>query len=89
MTDFYVGQKVVCIKGSTQLRLNAIYTVSKVQDTPYGLGIDTLECPALNWPGYLPLFFASDFRPLDERKTDISIFTKIMDDVRSKEPVAS
>lgn len=26
------------------------------------------------------------FRPLDERKTDISIFTGILDNVRSKEP---
>jgi hypothetical protein len=28
------------------------------------------------------------FRPLIEHKTDISIFTKILDDVRGKEPVA-
>jgi hypothetical protein len=32
-------------------------------------------------------FDGARFRPVEERKTDISIFTKILDDVKTKEPV--
>jgi hypothetical protein len=34
-----------------------------------------------------PSFNFSHFRPLVDRPTDISIFTRILGDVRSKEPV--
>jgi hypothetical protein len=34
-----------------------------------------------------PSFFPSHFRPLAERPTDISIFTRILGNVRSREPV--
>lgn len=33
-------------------------------------------------------FSSHRFRPLVERKTDISIFTKILDDVKSKQPIS-
>jgi hypothetical protein len=45
--------------------------------TPTSTGGDMAECS----------FDGARFRPVEERKTDISVFTKILDDVKTKEPV--
>lgn len=77
---FHVGQKVVCIRAGayysgaldTGLRLNAVYTVARIYEG--GLmavaEIPTNDiCDALN---------KDRFRPVVERKTDISIFTAML-----------
>jgi hypothetical protein len=82
---FYVGQKVVCVDvgspcgcGSCfdiSLTLNAIYTVTRVL-SPWGVeGILVAEAaPSKNHIG----FRSTRFRPVVERKTDISIFTEML-----------
>lgn len=70
---FRVGQKVVCVDAmpcTTTLVENAIYTVDRI----YPLGIVVVEIPA---PGNNGFFFRR-FRPVVERKTDISIFTEML-----------
>jgi hypothetical protein len=81
--NFRVGQKVVCvdsatrfIPGSTGLVEGAIYTVI---ETGVGLfcgelWITVAEVAARSDEG----FFANRFRPVVERKTDISIFKKML-----------
>lgn len=83
---FHVGQKVVCVDVSDgdgdifPLAKNGIYTVSSV-----GVGIAT-GAPVLRVAEFSPNlsspfrgeFWASRFRPVVERKTDISIFKAML-----------
>lgn len=82
--NFRVGQRVVCVdasegehSGKVMLTLNAIYTVSKICDeTRFGeRGIFVAEIP---YSDSRPGIKARRFRPVAERKTDISIFTKML-----------
>jgi len=75
---FRVGQKVVCVDASgcasADLSEGTIYTVRQVQPpidnaTPRVLLFGSRE--TIGW-------YASRFRPLVERKTDISIFTRML-----------
>jgi len=82
--NFHVGQKVVCINDdkSASLRLGCVYTVVGLLDrmlptclgtTEYGVAL--LEAK----PNELHIGFASSrFRPVVERKTDISIFKAML-----------
>jgi len=72
---FHVGQKVVCVDASglkrTSLAKGSVYTV----DIVHARGISVAEIPQPNRErGY----FFRRFRPVTERKTDISIFTKML-----------
>ncbi len=83
---FTVGQKVVCVnvahlRAGTELQLNAVYTVTALCPAgPSGIaGIQiaeiiapsTLIDPRKGW-------LVTRFRPIVERKTDISIFTAML-----------
>jgi hypothetical protein len=87
---FRIGQKVVCIKrgrwkivggvrprGAKLPLYRDVYTIAEVDGS---LGRQWLRLDELDGNG---LFDAVNFRPLVKRKTDISIFTKILDDVRA------
>jgi hypothetical protein len=89
--NFRVGQKVVCVDASGQCiepmcNETDVYTVSRVFLSPISKTplIDLVELPR-------PLgmhdgvgFLAARFRPLVDRKTDISIFTKMLTDTPVK-----
>lgn len=79
---FRIGQPVVCVDASpyyfarveTSLRLNAVYTVRALHDL-YGItcvNVEEIE------GGIEHAFAATRFRPVVKRKTDISIFTKLL-----------
>ena len=89
MTAFHVGQKVVCIRGATRSSMTrgnwapktgGVYTVRGIYNGP--------ERVDLNFEEYVHHEFhdcgaeygwdASRFRPVVERKTDISIFTDML-----------
>lgn len=89
---FYVGQKVVCVdaSGGAQDWLKAATTYI-VARTGICKGVPGVEVEGVHVCGtYLPdsncTWFASRFRPLDERQTDISIFTEILDRVNGDKP---
>jgi hypothetical protein len=76
--NFRVGEKVVCVDPVNEwgfiLVRGQIYTISKVGMFFSELHVDVIEAltpHSLAWR-------ASRFRPVVERKTDISIFTKIL-----------
>lgn len=91
---FRVGQKVVCVDGSPPacghgpgVVKGRIYTVSAIGESSFGSPnfIDVEEVRG-NCP-WAQNFRASRFRPVAERKTDISIFTTMLNP--SKEHVRS
>lgn len=78
------GQKMVAIKSDWQGQLwkeGDVFTLLKDFGAPRGLLFVEIVPP----PFYIS-FAREYFRPIVERKTDISIFTKILDDVRQREP---
>jgi hypothetical protein len=85
---FHVGQKVVCIHGCPSSNplphcvKGKIYTVANVYIIDDLTMIELFELP---FPGlvdadgeWMPGFVAECFRPVVERKTDISIFTAML-----------
>lgn len=79
----YVGQKVVCIDANTinigfdKLIKNEVYTISEIEISEKGHFIDLKE--KMKYPSSLGCrFFISRFRPVIEKKTDISIFTSML-----------
>lgn len=71
-----------------------IYTVrgTITWPEPIGLGLYLFEIvrrPLLTEAGYCHerTFAAAAFRPVEERKTDISIFTEILDGINKRETV--
>ncbi len=81
---FRVGQKVVCVNDKpsrftglpTNVREGGVYTVTKTFLHPRGIPcvlLSEIEVP-IHHLGY----DASRFRPVVERKTDISIFTAML-----------
>lgn len=78
---FQVGQKVVCVDdspgelGPTSVKRGSIYTVSRVYLDSGQIGI----CLAEAKPCHALLgFWARRFRPIVSRKTDISIFKRML-----------
>lgn len=77
---FHVGQKVVCVDDSpvalwpAPFKKGEIVTVSGPSNSPNCIRL--VEYPEGSGPaaGY----YASRFRPLVEKKTDISVFTEIL-----------
>lgn len=87
---FHIGQKVVCVDAATRhpdypcdLRKGAIYTIRGFNDgySVPGIGVLLEEIQGRHWRpsgeerGYHP----NRFRPVVERKTDISIFTRMLE----------
>lgn len=71
---FRVGQKVVCVKPCNDLIKGRVYSVTAM-GTQKGismLGVDQ------SYFGPRASFYADRFRPIVERKTDISVFTKML-----------
>jgi hypothetical protein len=99
MCNFRIGQKVVCIDANGKLypdkpypKQGGIYTVRAIFFDPIAILLlaeiknEPLNCCCRCRQRHEPGYQASRFRPLVERKTDISIFVNILDDVRAKEP---
>ena len=72
---FRLGQKVVCVNPVDDLVRGQIYTVCFIRETH----IDVAESLYREFGGS---FYPSRFRPVNERRTDISIFTKMLRPVR-------
>lgn len=91
--NFRVGQKVVCIDDSINpCGLAAdypvrgrVYTVRSIH--PDGDAIFLIEVVNTLFGGMEPCFLNHRFRPVVERKTDVSIFKAILDSVKSGELV--
>jgi hypothetical protein len=88
---FYIGQKVVCIgddwipicAGLPDLvnapRKNGIYTIRGFVQWEHGLGLLLAGIiNPVNESGFEPSFDHESFRPLLERKTDISVFQALL-----------
>lgn len=96
--SFRVGQKVVCVDdspdfmGVSWLVKGAEYTIDAVKfcenarisqsRTGSGLGVKVVEVAT----GQRDWFFAHRFRPLIERKTDITVFTEILRKATKRKP---
>ena len=79
---FSVGQKVVCIDDSSAHRRlianGTVYTIETIQ--PFWSDLHLAEVPGLGW-------FAWRFRPEVDRATDISVFTAMLDPLKTVETV--
>lgn len=83
---FHVGQKVVCVnddpswKGMpTGLTKGVVYTIDALVEYPYeGIGVQLVEISLPDNEHHWPAFHPRRFRPVIERKTDISIFTRML-----------
>jgi hypothetical protein len=80
--SFHIGQKIVCVDASPPanpwhrahpLILNKIYIVQSLEG-PFCIGIDSSGRAWQNWR----------FRPLVERKTDITIFEQLLTPAKPK-----
>jgi len=83
--NFRVGQKIVCVDNSVDYgctwqpgecpQIGEVYTVERI-GFYFSPSVQLVElprtCPVHKW------FRQSRFRPIVERKTDISIFTKML-----------
>lgn len=91
MSSFRVGQKVVCVDaaGSEKVKEGTVYTVTWVSDWPAISGLDgcvvsrglALAEVEANGIG----FDARRFRPVVERKTNITIFKAMLTPSRVEE----
>ena len=82
---FYVGQKVVCVDASPALdgyrppiKEGAVYTIAGMSEKPHcelGLYLVGIEIPPR--PGFYRSLSCYRFRPIVERKTDISELVRI------------
>jgi hypothetical protein len=94
---FRVGMKAVCIKDTSACPREPIeriaikgdvYTIRGIIHAPEGVGLYLVE--VVNPPVNCTLGHAERahpapwFRPIVEKKTDISIFTRILDDVTKR-----
>lgn len=82
---FHVGQKVECVNdgpsrysltSGSRVKKGAIYTILRIRIG--GIGIEVVDLveasPGRDCDGFDP----ERFRPIVERKTDISVFTKML-----------
>lgn len=83
---FTVGMKVALVRetsmrsidGTRDPSLNEVCTVAAVIDTPFGLNIDLVEYPRPENNFAYRGWRAELFRPVTERKTDISVFKAML-----------
>lgn len=81
---FRVGQKVVCVRADSSGRLveKKIYTISG-----FGVYVDEVLFDVAEVKTSVPhAWCRTRFRPIVERKTDISVFTEILRKVEQKQP---
>lgn len=86
---FYVGQKVVCVKNNPEplgrdvwVVVGDVYTIAEVFTSWGEESVRLVEAPAkVNEPGWV----GNWFRPVQEKKTDISIFTDLLIPVDHKQ----
>lgn len=91
---FHVGQRVVAVRDDDDgnptermgLRRGQVYTVAEIGPfwpprATYGVRIVEIQLRPCDW------WCAFCFRPLDERKTDISVFTSMLSPTSPKETV--
>lgn len=93
---FYVGQKVVCVDAAGSmippLVEGNIYTIATIrwldekEVVNPGLGVTLIELPTFRSKEYCAEYRIERFRPLVEKKTDISIFKEILNKVNTHEP---
>lgn len=102
MCNFHVGQKVVCVRHPEDLEYNCgcsnvpqfkqIYTIRGLETDPsngevYLLLEEIVNPPRLYPDGYgEECFHHSGFRPVIERKTDISVFTALLNTSKERAP---
>jgi hypothetical protein len=86
-TSWHVGMKVVCVDDNRAPHLIAgeVYTVAKlfrgpVHSVRYGWLEDAIGVGLVEFDTGADLFDARRFRPVQKRKTDISIFTAMLHD---------
>lgn len=86
-----IGGHTLRVRNFTYPKIGEVCTVATINHWPYGTIVTLREHDNShlirhehNRSGYEPGFDARAFRPLVERKTDISIFTKMLD---SKEKI--
>lgn len=86
--SFHVGQKVVCVEDRPhfldkvkRLDRGAVYTIREEFRSAvtgrYGVFLNEVVMPRLESGEELG-WLATRFRPVQERKTDISVFTKLL-----------
>jgi hypothetical protein len=91
---FYIGQKVVCVRTAgwekyidiTLPKEDAVYTIRGIDvnrtdnDDPVGLWLEEIvNPPRMYTAGFQEASFGHwRFRPIVQRKTDISIFTELL-----------
>lgn len=87
--SFHVGQKVVCVDDAPRRGFaswdapifnGAIYTIAAIRNSERGLAADLAE---VHRPCGLP-FFLGRFRPVIERKTDISSIVALLNPTNHK-----
>lgn len=95
---FRVGQKVVCVRGPLvcvpsgviDATIGEVYTVRGFYVSPLdgqqGMHLDEIHNPTHSFTGMEYGFYPSRFRPVVERKTDISVFQKMLTDHRLPAP---
>jgi hypothetical protein len=97
---FHVGQKVVCLKegpwvatyggpcpaGSFPVNGEVVTIREIVRHDGRGFLRFHEHRNPVHWGGPETAFAAERFRPIIERKTDISCFVRILDKVNSKQP---
>lgn len=101
MTDWFVGQKVVCIDADIsfadeflikrgRLTKGQVYTIRAIQTCvlgSFGFRLQEITC-SMRDPRWEYGFLASRFRPAVERKTNISLFHRMLTPSRIEEPVS-
>lgn len=90
---FFVGQKVVCIHDAMfacgcgcrcEPDKNDIGTIANIYVHQTGLVLELVEFPAPKCLHFDPGFLAESFRPIVDRKTDISVFTSLLNPTPQK-----
>ena len=77
---FIPGQRVVCVDSSPwepRLKNDSIYTISKIYIADGLEFVDLVETKENGW-------FLRRFKPLEENKTDISVFKKLLNPANNK-----
>ncbi|TIW28697.1 MAG: hypothetical protein E5V63_04255 [Mesorhizobium sp.] len=86
--DWHAGMKVVCVDNSgdgKDLDVGRIYTLASIYkavqpNRSAPIFVDLVESPSNGW-------FPWRFRPLQAKKTDISLFTAMLNKRKAREPV--
>lgn len=92
---FYVGQKVVCVDDTPRsqktygLTRGRIYNVRGICENArgeVGLQLEEILIPEKLMNGDERGFYVDRFRPIQERKTDITVFTEILRKATRRKP---